>query len=104
MDNTFILVINFTGFKKIRLELTRVGDPGIPPKVGVRPEYRTVDFSFDSDLDTVLIESIDKVLKRNRIVTTSLKEVKIVGDVNPNSSAYKIAQTWIEAVKTFKNL
>ena len=104
MDNTFILVINFTGFKKIRLELVRVGGFDISPEVVVRPERRAVDFSFDSDLDTVLIESIDKVLKRKRIDTTSLKEVKIVGEVNPNSSAYKIAQTWIEALKTFKNL
>jgi hypothetical protein len=91
MDNTFSLIINFIGFKQLRLELLNGAQ-----------KVEAVDFSFDSNLDTLLIENIDKVLKRNRITTSSLEEVKITGDVDPNSSAYKIAQTWLEAVKTFK--
>ena len=85
--------IHFTGFKQVRLELFQ-GDQ----------EIDAVDFGFDSNLDTVLIQSVDKILKRNRITTSSLTEVKVVGDVDPNSSAYKIAQTWIEAVKALKNI
>jgi len=86
------LLINFTGFKQVRLELRTNG-----------ASTDAVDFSFDSNLDTLLIENVDKLLKKNTITTSSLQEVKIIGDIDPNSSAYKIAQTWIEAVKTFKN-
>jgi hypothetical protein len=90
MDNT--LTIDFAGHKLIQLRLFSDGR-----------EIDTVDFSFDSNLDTVLIESVDKLLKRNRITILSLREIAIVGQVDPNSSAYKIAQTFIEAQKTLKN-
>jgi len=93
MDNLLSLTIRFTGFKQVRLEFLRGEEP-----------FEAVDFSFDSNLDTVLIESIDKVLKKNRITITSFREVRILGEVDQNSSAYRIAQTWIEAVKTFKNI
>ena len=61
-----------------------------------------LDFSFKGNLDDMLISSVDKILKKNRIETLSLKTIKIEGDVDKNSSAYKIAQTFIEAVKASK--
>jgi hypothetical protein len=85
------LIIDFTGFKQIRLRL-----------LDNDQEIDGVDFSFDSNLDTVLIESVDKLLKKNTITESSLSGVQVVGDVNPNSAAYKVAQTFVEAVKTFK--
>lgn len=93
------LIIRFTDYKKIRLEL-KEDRPDVSKKVRVRPERRTVDFSFDNNLDTLLIESIDKILKRNRITLTSLKGALVTGDVDKNSSAYKVAKTWVAAFKT----
>lgn len=92
MDSQFILDIRFTGHKLMRAALLKNEE-----------QMDAVDFSFDSDLDTLLIENVDKILKRNRITTSSLSEVKVGGDVDPNSSAYKIAQTFAVALKSFKN-
>lgn len=90
MDNT--LTISFIGHKHIQLQLNADGQ-----------QVDAVDFSFDSNLDTVLIETVDKLLKKNRITILSLREITVAGEVDPNSSAYKIAQTFIEALKTLKN-
>jgi len=59
-------------------------------------------FDFEANLDSVLILAVDKILKRNRIETLSLKTVKVSGNVDKSSSAYKIARTFIEAIKTQK--
>jgi hypothetical protein len=90
MDNKpFSLTIEFIGFKQIRLVLTRDGE-----------QLSTVDFSFDSNLDTVLIDSIDKLLKENTIDPLSLHIVNVAGDVDKDSSAYKVAVACAEALKT----
>ena len=60
----------------------------------------TLDFSFQGNLDDLLIAAVDKIMKRNKIETLSLKTVKVSGKVNKESSAYKIAQTFIEAIKS----
>ena len=62
----------------------------------------SLTFDFEANLDSVLISAVDKILKRNRIETLSLKTVKVLGNVEKSSSAYKIAQTFIEAVKASK--
>ena len=62
----------------------------------------TLTFDFEANLDSVLIAGVDKIMKRNRIETLSLKTVKVSGKVNKESSAYKIAQTFIEAIKASK--
>lgn len=62
----------------------------------------TVDFAFDKNVDTLLIGSIDKFLKRNKIDILSLKTVNVSGDIDKNSSLYKVIQTWIAAVKTIQ--
>ena len=85
------LIINFKDFGKIRLELKQ------------RSMFiDALDFSFHANLDDLLITSVDKIFKRNRIETLSLKTIKVAGNVDKNSSAYKIAQTFIEAVKASK--
>lgn len=83
------LDIHFTGFKQVRLVLTRKGE-----------QLDAVDFGFDSNLDTVLIDSIDKLLKKNTIDPLSLHSVNVTGDVDENSSAYKVAKACAEALKT----
>ncbi|MEK7121742.1 MAG: hypothetical protein AAB857_03475 [Patescibacteria group bacterium] len=60
----------------------------------------TLAFEFEANLDSVLIAAVDKIMKRNKIETLSLKTVKVSGKVNKESSAYKIAQTFIEAIKS----
>ena len=62
----------------------------------------SLTFEFEANLDSVLIAGVDKICKRNRIDTSSLKTVKATGNVNKDSSAYKIAQTFVEAIKSSK--
>ena len=87
------LTINFTDIGKVTLEL----------KQG-RVLIDTLDFSFHGNLDDLLISSVDKVLKENRIEELSLKTVSIEGNVDKNSSAYKIALTFVKAWKEAKKL
>ena len=82
------LIINFVEIGKITLKLKR-GQTVVD----------ALDFSFHSNLDDLLISSVDKILKRNRIDALSLKTIKIEGDVDKNSSAYKIALTFVQAWK-----
>lgn len=88
MDN-LSLTIEFTGFRQVRLILTRD-----------EQQLDAVDFGFDSNLDTMLIDSIDKLLKKNTINPSSLHYVNVTGDVDQNSSAYKVAIACAEALKT----
>ena len=83
------LDIHFTGFKQVRLVLTRDAQ-----------QLDAVDFGFDSNLDTVLIDSIDKLLKKNTIDPLTLHSVNVTGDVDENSSAYKVAKACAEAIKS----
>ncbi len=62
----------------------------------------TLTFNFDANLDSVLISAVDKIIKRNKIDTLSLKTIKAAGKVDKFSSAYKIVQTFIEAIKASK--
>ncbi|OGN13078.1 MAG: hypothetical protein A3J47_01135 [Candidatus Yanofskybacteria bacterium RIFCSPHIGHO2_02_FULL_43_22] len=62
----------------------------------------TLTFDFEANLDSVLISAVDKICKRNRIETLSLKKVKVAGNIEKSSSAYKIAQTFVEAIKASK--
>lgn len=52
-----------------------------------------VDFSFDNNLETLLIDTIDKLLKKNRIDPSSLNKVRIGGVIDKKSLAYRIART-----------
>ncbi len=101
------LIINFTSIGKITLELKRGG-----------VFIDTLDFSFHGNLDDLLISSVDKILKENRIEALSLKTVRVGGlgegsaaksggiavDVDKNSSAYKIALSFVKAWKEAKKL
>jgi len=83
------LIINFKDRGKVELQLKRGG---------VLTDSLT--FDFEANLDSVLIAGVDKIFKRNRIESLSLKTVKVAGNVTKDSSAYKIAQTFIEAIKS----
>ena len=62
----------------------------------------SLTFDFEANLDSVLISAVDKICKRNKINPLSLKTVKTSGNVEKSSSAYKIAQTFIGAIKANK--
>ena len=62
----------------------------------------SLTFDFEANLDSVLISAVDKICKRNRIERLSLKTIQVLGKVEKSSSAYKIAQTFIEAIKASK--
>lgn len=82
------LIIYFKKTGEIELRLTKAGKL-----------IDTLDFSFRGNLDDLLISSVDKILKGNRIEELSLKTVKVEGDIDKNSSAHKIAVSFIEALK-----
>lgn len=54
-----------------------------------------LDFSFD----TVLVTSIDKLLKRNRIARVSLSDIVLEGFGDESSMSSLIAKTVAEALK-----
>ena len=97
------LIINFKDRGKVELQLKRG-----------RVLTDTLTFDFEANLDLMLISAVDKILKRNRIDTSSLKTatrespngavafmaIKATGKVNKDSSAYKIVQTFMEAIKS----
>lgn len=85
------LIINFKDRGNVKLQL----------KNG-RVLIDTLTFSFEANLDSMLIAAVDKILKGNRIERLSLKTVKVAGDIEKSGSAYKIAQTFIEAIKASK--
>lgn len=85
------LIINFKDRGKVELQL----------KYG-RVLIDSLTFEFESNLDMVLISAVDKILKENRIEELSLKTVRVEGDIDKNSSAYKIVQTFIGAWKVSK--
>ncbi len=86
------LIINFT---------EKRGEVVLEIKEGKRL-IDTLTFEFEANLDTMLIAAVDKICKRNRIDTSSLKTLKVAGNVEKSSSAYKIVQTFIEAIKASK--
>ena len=85
------LIINFKDRGEVELQLKRG-----------RVLTDSLTFDFEANLDSVLIAAVDKILKRNRIDTSSLKTIKVAGNIEKSSSAYKIAQTFIEAIKASK--
>ncbi len=100
------LIINFTK-KRGEIELKLVEGPDFieDPRRQGRRDKKCIDsltFDFESNLDSVLISAVDKILKRNKIETLSLKSVKILGDIQESSSANRIVQAFIEAWKSSK--
>lgn len=57
-------------------------------------------FKFNKNLEAVLIQTIDKILERNRMDILSLKKMKVNGLLKPESLSYQIAETFIKALKS----
>jgi len=52
------------------------------------------------DLEEKLITSLDKLLKRNSIDITAIKDYKLVSSLGENSTSAKIAESVIEGLKS----
>ena len=59
----------------------------------------SIDFSFHGDLDTVLIQAVDKLLERNKLDKLSLSQGVVTGNIDETSSSYRVAQAFLEAIK-----
>ena len=81
---------------------------GVDPERGREGTQRAsasygVDFEtakYYHDLSDVLISTLDKLLKRNKIDTTALKSFKINGNLGKDSTSYKITGAFLAALKT----
>ena len=56
------------------------------------------DFSFERNLEQVLIAGLDKILNKNKMSLLSLKRVRITGKVRKDSLSYQIAQAFKKAL------
>ena len=57
-----------------------------------------LDLEFDRNLDTMLITGLDKILNKNRMSLSSLKRVRIAGEIRKDSLSYQIAQSFKKAL------
>lgn len=55
------------------------------------------------DLDTRLIEGIDMVMKRNGIEMRSILDFSLVSPLGSESTGHKIAEAFIEGLRTVTN-
>ena len=83
------LIIHFKTGREVELRLCRSGQVIDQLIIGV-------DFNFD----TVLVTSIDKIIKRNRIEKSSLNTVKVSSEEDLSSVAFRVAQAVAEAIKS----
>lgn len=51
------------------------------------------------ELLTGLITTLDKLLKKNKIRPNTLKTYKIQGNLGPDSTSYKIASAFVQALR-----
>ena len=95
------LIINFKNRQTVELHLinndggsdvlTVPLDPALGNKRHSEGKNLVPKSGVDIHFDTVLVSSIDKILKKNRIETSSLKTVKVRGQVDQSSVAYHVA-------------
>lgn len=55
---------------------------------------------YNLHLDSILIASVDKFLKKNNIEPESLNNVKVKGKSSPTSSSHRIVSTFVKALKS----
>jgi len=55
---------------------------------------------IDNSFDTLLVTSIDKIFKKNRIDKSSLKVVNVAPETDNGSVAYRTARAVGEALKS----
>lgn len=68
-------------------------------KNGVTVDMETAKYYHD--LSEVLISSLDKLLKRNKLTPNMIKSHKLHSDLGADSTSYKIATVFVAGLKTF---
>lgn len=90
---------------KLRLEIRYPAlERGRGLKFGQRPllfkggvDFETAEYYHD--LGNVLITGLDKLLKRNRITPNVIKSYMLYSDLGQDSTSYKVASAFVEALK-----
>ena len=57
-----------------------------------------VDLVFDRNLEKVLISGLDKILNKNRMSLSSLKNTRLSGEVPKDSLSFQIATSFKKAL------
>ena len=57
-----------------------------------------IDFEFNRNLEHVLISGLDKILNKNKMSLSSLKRVRIAGEIGKDTLSYQIAQSFKKAL------
>ncbi len=57
-----------------------------------------IDLQFDRNLEALLISGLDKILNKNKMPLSSLKMVRIAGNIRKDSLSYQIAQSFKKAL------
>jgi hypothetical protein len=57
--------------------------------------------TLDKDFDIILIKTIDKIIKNNKINKLSLKKAKIIGKINPEAMFGMILNSIVKAIGIF---
>lgn len=55
-------------------------------------------FKFNRNLEEVLITGIDKILERNKMGVSSLKKMKVKGELRTESLTCQLARTFVKAL------
>lgn len=94
------LLINFQTSARVELKLEQNGEQ-VDTLMVWPPEAELVDKgSIDFHFDTVLVTSVDKILKRNKIQSSSLDHIQVVGDYEQSSLSFFIAEAVAGGLKT----
>ncbi|KKT28451.1 MAG: hypothetical protein UW43_C0006G0015 [Candidatus Yanofskybacteria bacterium GW2011_GWA1_44_21] len=83
------LVITLGKENKVILELRN--KKGLIDRLQIEPHLH---------LDSILISSVDKFFKRNKIKAEFIDNVKVKGIASPTSSSHRIIQTFAQALKS----
>lgn len=52
------------------------------------------DLEFNRNLEHILISGLDKILNKNKMPLSSLKRIKITGEIKKDSISYQVVQTF----------
>ena len=93
------LEIHFKNAGEVELRLCRnsiaVGTLAVWPREPQLVDKGGLDFHFD----TVLVTSVDKILKKNKIESLALDRVLVTGTYEQSSVSFSVAQAVASALK-----
>ena len=58
------------------------------------------DFQFDRNLEAILISGLDKILNKNKMSLSSLKNIRIGGEIRKDSLSFQITRSFQKALNS----